>query len=79
MKLYWPHARQANPKPTDPFNGRLHTYDAQNSFEECGKVFDSWENWYGWKLESMWVDVEDTETNEKETIIFERRYMPKEE
>ena len=78
MKLYFPKAKQKYPDPLD-FHKVLYTYDPIDTLEKCGKCFDNWENFYGWKLEEMWVDVEDTETGEKTKIIFERKYAPKEE
>lgn len=61
MKKYWPMAIIV----TDDGPDQLFTYDCALTFEKAEKVFDVWENGYGYKIAARWIDVDDDGIKER--------------
>lgn len=53
MKQYWANAIIYTSDGPD----RLFTYNAAHSFDAAEKQFDIWQNHYGYKIASRWIDI----------------------
>lgn len=65
MKLYWPGAIVVDDN-NEPYS--MFTYDSCLSVDACESVFKCWQDLHNLKLLAIWIDVVDTETNERMTI-----------